>query len=110
MFSSTRVAVGAGLLALVAVGTAGVAAAEPSVVEADNVFIAELAESGIAAPPRAEAIHYAHSVCDALAGDEVTPTGVAAATSDFTSMDFDESKVFVYIAVEAYCAQHMDKF
>jgi hypothetical protein len=56
MFSSTQVAVGAGLLALVAVGTAG----------------------------------------------------VAAATSDFTAMNFDESQVFVYIAVEAYCAQHME--
>ena len=117
MFSLTRitgaVVVAVGPLVAVAPGTAGLASAQPVdpqfVQETDDFFMAQLEANGIAVMARDEAIGFAHSVCDAIAGGHATPDGVAAALADSTALVHDsETKVFVYHSIEAYCAQYMD--
>jgi uncharacterized protein DUF732 len=112
MFYKARIpaVVCAGLvgLAIAAAGSASACPFEGPPSEPDDVFMSELEAAGIQVLPREEAIGFADSVCDALADGNATPLGVAAATSDFTPMDMDESKVFVGVAVGAYCPEYVE--
>ena len=92
--------IGAAAIGIVAVGTAGTAAAS----NADEAFLAQMDKLGISFSSPADAIKDGHKVCQELAAGK-TGTDVASEVLQQTNLTSHQAAYFVVDATHAYCPQ-----
>jgi hypothetical protein len=92
--------VGAAAIGIVAIGTAGTAAAS----NADEAFLAQMDKLGISFSTPADAIKDGHKVCQELASGK-TGTDVASEILQQTNLTSHQAAYFVVDATHAYCPQ-----
>ena len=95
-------ALAAGTLGLVALISAGTAAAG----SADTAFIDQLEQHGVQAPSTQDAISLAHGVCNAL-DQGASSREVISAVGNKTGLNAKASKIFAVDAAQTYCPQYV---
>jgi hypothetical protein len=98
LIGTTAAASALGLAALFSAGAAGASST-------DEMFMSVLADEGIQAPSRSEAVSTAYDVCSVFDGGGDLYDAVSA-VSDYTELETEDSAYFVGAAVATYCPEH----
>ena len=101
LLTALGTAAAASTLGLAALFSAGAAGASST----DEMFMSVLADQGIQAPSRSEAVSTAHDVCSVFDGGGDVYDAVSA-VSKYTELEAEDSAFFVGASVATYCPEH----